>query len=240
MPAPRTAAALSSSTQDRAAAAAQVLADAERAAGLARRADSPLSEGLRTPLRADPEAPLAQEPRAPRQSPPPPDPALEGSEPDPHDIARAIVLRQLAMAPRSRAQLERRLHRRGCADDVARTVLDRMTEVGLVDDTAYARAVVSAQQATRGLARTALAHRLRADGVDDDLVRDALADVSDDHEREQAGRLAAKKLRSMHGLDATVQARRLAAMLARKGYPSGLVWTVVRDTLAEAPEHQRD
>jgi len=29
-------------------------------------------------------------------------------------------------------------------------------------------------------------------------------------------------------------------MLARKGYPSGLVYAVVRDAVNAAPEHQRD
>ena len=59
-------------------------------------------------------------------------------EPDPHDVARQIVLRQLTMAPRSRAQLEDKLRQRDCPDDVAAAVLDRLTEVGLVDDEAYA------------------------------------------------------------------------------------------------------
>jgi regulatory protein len=44
----------------------------------------------------------------------------------------------------------------------------------------------------------------------------------------------------MHGLPAQVQARRLAAMLGRKGYGSELSYAMVREALREAPEHQRD
>ena len=52
--------------------------------------------------------------------------------------------------------------------------------------------------------------------------------------------LVAKKLRSMHGLTAEVQTRRLAGMLARKGYSSSTSFAVIREAIAEAPEHQPD
>ena len=44
----------------------------------------------------------------------------------------------------------------------------------------------------------------------------------------------------LHGLDATVQTRRLAGMLARKGYPSDVSMRVIREAIAGTPEHQRD
>ncbi|HET7820008.1 MAG TPA: regulatory protein RecX, partial [Ornithinibacter sp.] len=113
--------------------------------------------------------------------PPPPDPEADprtrGSEPDPLDWARQIVLRQLTAAPRSRAQLEQALRRKDCPDDVAAVVLDRMEEVGLVDDVAYAGMLVRSQQAGRGLARRALAQELRRKGVDDETAQAALDEV---------------------------------------------------------------
>jgi regulatory protein len=159
---------------------------------------------------------------------------------DPESVARAIVLRQLSLAPRSRAQLERKLRQRGCADDVAGSVLDRLTEVGLVDDEAYAEMLVRSRQAGKGLARTALAHELRAQGVDDDVARGALAQVGADDERARAEELVAKRLRTMHGLAPDVQARRLAGLLARKGYSGEVAWPVIRDAVNGAAEHQRD
>ena len=162
------------------------------------------------------------------------------SEPDAHDVARQIVLRQLAMAPRSRQQLRDKLKQRECPDDVAEAVLDRMTEVGLIDDEAFAGMLVRSQQAGRGLAKRALARELRTKGVDDETARATLDAIDPHAERDQAERLVAKKLRSMHGLDATVQTRRLAGMLARKGYPADVSMSVIREALAEAAEHQRD
>jgi regulatory protein len=171
---------------------------------------------------------------------PPPDPRTRDREADPHDAARQIVLRQLTMAPRSRAQLEQKLAQRDCPADVAAAVLDRMTEVGLVDDAAYAQMLVRTQQAGRGLAKRALARELRTKGIGDDLADEALALVSDEDERDRARTLVDKKLRAMHGLGIAVQTRRLAAMLARKGYPSSIAYAVIREAIAEAPEHLPD
>ncbi|WP_349681186.1 regulatory protein RecX [Arsenicicoccus sp. UBA7492] len=173
------------------------------------------------------------------------DPPAEGAaavdaEPDHEDVARQIVLRQLAMAPRSRAQLETKLRQRDCPEDVITRVLDRMTEVGLVDDEAYAAMLVRSQQATKGLAKRALAHELRKKGIDKDLADAALDEVDPEEERRTARELVDKKLRSMGGLTVEVQTRRLAGMLARKGYGSGVAYSVIRDAIADAPEHQRD
>ena len=183
-------------------------------------------------------------PSGPRVSPPPQDPEgdprTRGSEPDPHDWARQIVLRQLTAAPRSRAQLEQVLRKKDCPDDIAAAVLDRMEEVGLVDDTAYAGMLVRSQQAGRGLARRALAQELRRKGVDDETAQAALDEVDPHDEEDRARALVAKKMRTMSGLEPLVQTRRLAGMLARKGYPSDVSMRIVREAVREAPENQRD
>ena len=171
---------------------------------------------------------------------PAPDPERRDRESDAHSAARQIVLRQLAMAPRSRAQLEEKLAQRDCPADVAAAVLDRMTEVGLVDDQAYAQMLVRSQQAGRGLAKHALARELRTKGIDVDLAQEALASISEADERARARALVDKKLRGMHGLGIPVQTRRLAGMLARKGYSPNLTYAVIRDAIADAPEYLPD
>jgi regulatory protein len=133
-----------------------------------------------------------------------------------------------------------KLAQRGCAADVAASVLDRMTQVGLVDDQAYAQMLVRTQQAERGLARRALAAQLRTKGIDDHLAREALASITDEDECDRARALVEKKLRAMHGLGIEVQTRRLAAMLARKGYSWSVSYTVIREVIADSPEHLPD
>jgi regulatory protein len=149
-------------------------------------------------------------------------------------VARAIVLRQLTMAPRSRAQLAQKLADRGTPSDVADRVLNRMEQVGLVDDQAFAEGWVRSRQATRGLSRRALAYELRSRGIDDDLAGATLDQVDDDTEVELARGLVARRLSSVRGLPPDKQVNRLVGMLARKGYSSGLAFRVVREALAGA------
>lgn len=178
----------------------------------------------------------------PPTSAPPADRQREAgdSQPDPHAVARDIVLRQLALAPRTRAQLAATLRRRGCPDDVAERVLDRMAQVGLVDDAAYAQLLVQSRRRIKGLSGAALRRELRDKGVADEIAAQAVGPVDEAAERARAQRLVDRRLRTMGGLDPQVQARRLAAMLARKGYATGTAYTVVRDAIAAAPETPRD
>jgi regulatory protein len=150
---------------------------------------------------------------------------------DPESVARGICLRALTGAPKTRQQLADLLTKRGVPDDAAESVLDRFTEVGLIDDAAYARAWVSSRQAGRGLARRALSAELRAKGVDPEVAAEAVDAVGDDDEREAARRLVARKVVAMRRLDRATASRRLMGMLARKGYNGGLAAAVIREAL---------
>jgi regulatory protein len=159
---------------------------------------------------------------------------------DPLSAARAVVLRQLAMAPRSRAQLADTLARKGFDPSVAEQVLDRFEEVDLVDDDEFARQWVHTRHTGRGLARRALSHELRTRGVDDETVRAAVDAIDDDTELEAARELVRRRLRSMTGDDPARRTRRLAGMLARKGYGSGVAMRAIRDCVAEAEDELFD
>jgi regulatory protein len=152
---------------------------------------------------------------------------------DPAERAREICLRQLAVRPRTRAELATALRQRGIADEVANEVLERYGEVGIIDDSAFARAWVSSRHHGRGLASRALANELRQKGVDAEAVGAALADLDPDTEEATARAMVDRKLRTDRGGPPEAQLRRLVGMLARKGYPPGLAVKVVRDALAD-------
>ncbi len=151
---------------------------------------------------------------------------------DPESVARAICLRLLTAQPRTRAELAAALAKRGVPDDAATTVLSRFTEVGLIDDRAFAAAWVDSRHAGRGLSRRALASELRRRGVDGEIVGEAVALVDAEAEERAARQLVDRRLASTRRLDQPARIRRLAGMLARKGYPGGLAIRVVRDALA--------
>jgi regulatory protein len=159
---------------------------------------------------------------------------------DPESVARGICLRALTGAPKTRQQLADLLAQRDVPEDAAEVVLDRFTEVGLIDDAAFARAWVSSRQAGRGLARRALSAELRAKGVEPEVAAEAVSEVDDDDERAAARRLVERRARAMRRLDRTTATRRLMGMLARKGYSGGLAAAVVREVLDSAGAAEAD
>lgn len=157
------------------------------------------------------------------------------------EAARAACLKLLTSAPRTRAQLAAALRRRRVPDEIAESVLARFTEVGLIDDAAFARAWVESRHHSRGLARRALAAELRQRGVSDGEVRAAVDSLGTQDEVAAAQRLVAKRIAATRGRPIPVRVRQLLAMLARKGYSAGLAARVVREALEqEEPDNPDD
>lgn len=140
------------------------------------------------------------------------------------------------MQGRTRHELAETLRKKGIPGDAAERVLDRMVDVGLVDDEALAASWVESRQQRRHLSRRALRQELSRKGVDRDVVDEALSTVDHEDERSAARSLAEKKLRSMTGLDAQVQRRRLAGALARRGFGPGVTSSVLAEVLGRDAE----
>ncbi|GII20551.1 regulatory protein RecX [Planosporangium mesophilum] len=155
---------------------------------------------------------------------------------DPAELAREICLRQLAVRPRTRAELATAMRKRGIDDEIVDSVLDRYDEVGIINDEAFARAWVTSRHHGKGLARRALAGELRRKGVDPDAVGEALDELDPQTEEETAKALVARRMRIERSAPPDAAFRRLVGMLARKGYPAGLAIRVVKDALAAEAE----
>ena len=160
------------------------------------------------------------------------EPSDPGDAPEnPDEVARQILLRRLTDQPRSRTELAQALAKRHVPEEVATRVLDRFTEVGLIDDAAFAKAWVASRQRGRGLARRALAAELHRKGIDRETAGQALETIDPDDEAEAARRLVRRKLPSLARQERAVAQRRLVGLLARRGYAAGLAVAVVRDEL---------
>jgi regulatory protein len=173
-------------------------------------------------------------------APPPEDPVTLGPDADADAVARKILLDQLTGQARSRSELATKLAKKGVPDEVAERLLTRFEEVGLVDDDAFARAWVESRQSGKGLARRALAQELRRKGIADEVARAALEEVDPEDEEEAARLLVRRKLRTVARLDRATAIRRLAGMLARKGYPSAVAFRVAREELAALGQDTED
>lgn len=150
---------------------------------------------------------------------------------DPVSAAKSICLQLLTAQVRSRAELAAKLGDRGIPEAAATVALDRLTEVGLIDDEAYADRFVASRHRERGLGRRAIRMELERRGIDRAIVDRAVQAIGDDDERERATELVAKKLdAAVYGGLAGAR-RRLLGMLARRGYPASVAVGVVNDAL---------
>src|SRR5581483_8939661 len=150
------------------------------------------------------------------------------SEPSREEQARSLCLRLLTARSRTRAELSGQLAKRGYPTDVSDRVLDRLAAVGLIDDAAFAEQWVQARRSSAGKGKRALVAELRTKGVDNDVISKVLDQIDAGAERVRAEQLVRVRLRRENLVgDQTKVARRLIAMLARRGYDQALAYEVV-------------
>jgi len=125
------------------------------------------------------------------------------------------------------------MHRGGVPDEAAEAVLNRFTDAGLIDDAAFARAWVESRHHSRGLSKRSLSAELRRHGVDNDEIRDAVDVLDPEQEVATARRLVERKLASSRSRPPEARVRQAAGMLARKGYPPGLAFRLIREVMQE-------
>lgn len=161
---------------------------------------------------------------------------LSFSPQDDEARAKEICLRLLTDRARTVQELSQALHRKEIPDEVARKVLERFDEVGLVDDEAFAAQWVRSRHRARGLGRRAIAAELHRKGVAKEIAEEALTEIDAESEETRARELVDRKLRTVPVATKEQRvsaARRLVGMLARKGYGGDIAYRVVREAIAE-------
>lgn len=152
---------------------------------------------------------------------------------DPLSFARNIALQQLNYAPRSRKELADKLKSKGVPSGISDQVLDRLAEVGLIDDLAYAQMLVRSKQNSRRLAKRALRVELAKKGISTEVSDQVLAQINPADELAMARLIVEKKMRTLETVDSATIQRRLSGLLARKGYASNVSIQVIREAMAK-------
>lgn len=147
--------------------------------------------------------------------------------------ARSIVLRKLAAGPKTRHQLQVALSAAELPGDCVEQILDRFTELGLIDDAEFADMLIRSKLRSAHHSRRALRQDLAKVGICGETAEEALSAISDTDEEEAARAFVQKKIASMAGYDSHVIERRVIAGLGRRGFPSGLSIAIVREALRE-------
>jgi regulatory protein len=168
-------------------------------------------------------------------------PERTGSAPRPQDEAAAVsesAWRLLSYRARSRQELRARLLRKGHPQELVEAQLDRLVELGYINDETFARSLVASRQAgssPRGAA--ALQFELRRMGVAKEIVTAAVA-AGDDSEAAQ--RVALKRAGALALLDYHEFSRRMLGFLQRRGFGYDVARTAMeqawRDRNGAPPE----
>lgn len=146
-------------------------------------------------------------------------------------VARRIALDQLAARQRSEKELRTALARRNVPEDVADEILERFSDVGLIDDASFAAALTASRTEFGLRGRMRIRQELQTKGIERRLADEALAGLSREDERRAALALAHRKMRVMSDLQPGVARRRLFGALARRGFDGGLVASVVEEVM---------
>jgi regulatory protein len=137
------------------------------------------------------------------------------------DIEAALrtLLRALERRSYARADLGRRLLRKGHPRAAVESALESAAELGLLNDAAFARDYVQTR-AARGRGPSRLTRDLLAMGVDRAHIEQALVDEwpENGNQRDIPLALATKRAEQLGRLPRPVKRRRVLAYLARRGF----------------------
>jgi regulatory protein len=137
----------------------------------------------------------------------------------------------------SRLELHRKLMRREYDRPVVEAVIEKLTQLGYVDDARFAQAKAqSAAENKKHGRRRAMAELLKS-GVKSDVANRALDQVYDSHDALAVAReLAQKQIGRLKKLDRLVARRRLSGMLQRRGFSFDEIGPLLDEFLGAADE----
>ena len=152
---------------------------------------------------------------------------------DPFQRCLDAAVRYLSYRPRGEAELRARLTQRGFAADVQDSVIIKLRERGLVDDSAFAQFWKDNRDTFRPRSKWLTKLELRRKGVATEII-DRVVDTIDD--KANAYRAALSKSRRLSGADYPTFHRRLGGYLQRRGFSS----SVIKGTLERLWQEQKN
>ena len=148
----------------------------------------------------------------------------------PYERAWNYVLWLLGRQAYTTGQLKDKLGRKGATQETVTRVLDKLTELKLVDDALYAEAFVRSRSRNKGAIR--LRQELFRKGVAEPLVDKAVGELDEETQLESALALAEKNLWRWKG-EPRQRYAKAYAFLARRGFPVEVVRGALEQTFAD-------
>lgn len=155
--------------------------------------------------------------------------------------AKLVGTQLLAHHAWSRAELVARLVRRGFAEELAQAAVAHLEHLGFTSDAKLAVSAVDAELRKKPAGRKLLEHKLSARGLSPDLAAHAIdAALADSSESQRAQALVMDELARRGGVIDDATRRRVAALLARRGFDEETALNAVAAVLGPASEPTDD
>ena len=148
------------------------------------------------------------------------------------EAARAAALRLIDRMRRTHSDIARRLRDKGYAPEDIDPLLERLTEVGLIDDVEYARAYLAGRWGRRAAGWRKLEMDLRKRGVSPEDIAagraklEAAQGAAD--EVGMARRAIEQAERRYAKLDPQARKRRLWGLLVRRGFSTDIIMQAMK------------
>ena len=144
-----------------------------------------------------------------------------------------MALRYLGYRSRSEAEVRRYLSRRGCARDAVDSVIEKLRSLHYLSDETFAHTWALGRAQGSGYGPRRIEQELRAKGIGQPLIRDALRETFDQvDETERAKGLLARHFKDSD-LAESKTLRRAAAFLHRRGYSSKVIFNLLRYSIED-------
>ncbi|NIM19660.1 MAG: hypothetical protein GTO51_04675 [Candidatus Latescibacteria bacterium] len=142
------------------------------------------------------------------------------------------ALKLLSIRSRSRHEIRTALDSLDLEASIRNGILDELEEFGYIDDNRFACEYIRAKVDSRQLGPHRLKFELTKRGVNQSIIDDALGEIfTGDTQEDLAWKIVRKKLSSQKPNEKT--ARRLSAMLRRKGFDFAVVNRVIYELLKQ-------
>jgi regulatory protein len=143
--------------------------------------------------------------------------SIQDSDMNPFEEAKQLAINFIDYAPRTRAEVERRLVRAGYEEETIAAVIADLERIGLLNDQEFSALWVESRSRRKKIGSRRLSAELRQKGVSKEVVDEAVSEINEEVELSAAEELARKRLKPEEYDDPPAR-RRVAAYLQRRGY----------------------
>jgi regulatory protein len=153
-------------------------------------------------------------------------------------VARA--LNYLSFRPRSREEVKRYLQRKETAPELIDRVLERLEQLDLINDQAFAEFWIESRTGSNPKGAQAIKSELRQKGVTREVVDEMVNDEQDEERAHQAARKKAQLLVGQPSMDFKTFRLRLGSFLQRRGFSYEIAAHTVRELWQELTTEEGD